>query len=75
VKAKQAKECNCIEQVNDQLKPYNTRVVRELSLNFTTGKSRMLLLIPTEKIDSKKRGHAKTVVAAHCPVCGKRIRA
>lgn len=64
------KPCDCLDEVDKQLAEFNTRVVRHLSMDLTTRKASMVFTIPTEKIDSSKRGKAKTLMARCCPVCG-----
>jgi hypothetical protein len=71
--SKKAYGCNCIQQVNKILAQHNTVLATELAFNFKTGKSRVVLPLPTCKIDTKIRGQAKRVFAAYCPVCGKKL--
>ena len=73
MKTKKQKGCTCIQQVNKQLEPHNTYIPTELLMNFKTGKCRNGLLVPTAKLDPKKRGNKKTVIAAHCPICGRKF--
>lgn len=73
--AKKATGCNCLEQVNEELLQHNTRLKRELMLNFKTGEATMTkqVFLATEKVDSKKkREPAKSVLASYCPFCGKK---
>lgn len=65
------KGCNCLEQLNKELAPYNTRLKTELIMDFKTGKCRVVLPLPTQKINSKLRQPAKTCFGSYCPVCGK----
>lgn len=65
-----SKVCTCVDKVNEKLKDYNTILSKTLILNFTTGKANTNISIATEKIDVKKRGKAKTVLATYCPFCG-----
>jgi hypothetical protein len=74
VKAKQTKECNCIGKLNKLLEPYNTYVPREQLMSCSTGDFRMVLMIPTAKLDSsKKRTPVKKVIANYCPLCGQKF--
>lgn len=72
-KRKSSQGCTCIDQANKQLAAYNTRIPREMAMNFKTGTARMVLCIPTEKIDPRKREPRRTVFASHCPICGKKL--
>jgi hypothetical protein len=65
----------CFEQVDEELRKHNTRLVRPVQVDFNHQpvRLRMHLALATEKIDRKKRHPAKTVVAAYCPFCGKKL--
>ncbi len=64
--------CDCVEQVNKSMEKYNTYIHREF-LFSRAGAVRMApLALPTRKIDSSKRGPAKTVFGIYCPICGKK---
>ena len=60
--------CNCITQVNEQLKEHNTRVVYTLPL-FNPDAPRRVFL-QTEKLDSKSRKKPMGLQASYCPFCG-----
>jgi len=66
--------CSCVDQVNEQLKKFNTVIVRELSFDFDTKQASMVLMVPTRKLDSDKRTKPKSVIASHCPFCGRKFR-
>ncbi len=63
--------CNCVEKVDAKLAEFNTKLCRSLALDFSTGEASTHISIATEKIDTKKRGPAKTVWVTYCPFCGK----
>lgn len=62
--------CSCAEQVNEQLKPYNTELDRSMSMSLKTGELSLAIRIATRKHDSKVRKPARTVIASFCPFCG-----
>ena len=57
------KTCKCETKINAALKEFNTCLSKTLTLNFTTGNSKSYISIATEKIDTKKRGTAKKLLA------------
>ncbi len=72
---KTGKSCNCLEQVQKQLKELNTEIVQGFQLNFATGKMKMSMpLIQVRKIDKKKRDMT-TIICSHCPFCGRKYPA
>jgi hypothetical protein len=58
--------CDCITQVNEQLKPSNTEL--DLAVIFMDLKSRFK--IATKKIDTKVRRGPATLIPTYCPICG-----
>jgi len=60
-------KCKCVEAVNEELAKHNTRLCEFISLS----KGATYIQIASEKIDTKKRGNAKQVLASFCPFCGK----
>ena len=60
--------CDCIKQVNEQLKGYNTRVVYTLPLFNPESPKRVFL--QTEKLDTKSRVKPMGLQASYCPFCG-----
>lgn len=66
--------CKCIEEVDKQLAAKNTRVQLKEALNMRSGTIREALMVPTEKINSRKRAGPINVFATFCPFCGNRIR-
>lgn len=63
--------CDCMKQINDELAQYNTRLDPVMALR--DGTLHMAgVRIETVKIDSKKRGRPKRLVASYCPFCGKK---
>lgn len=66
-------KCKCREQVDKELEQFNTRLERPLMLDWSSKDASVGLLISTTKIDPKKRGQKKSVLATHCPFCGKKL--
>lgn len=64
--AKKRKGCNCKKELSKVLAQHNTELESNLFDENT-------IFIATEKIESRKRGKAKSVIAAYCPFCGKKI--
>lgn len=61
--------CNCIQKTNKLLAERNTMLDTKMSINFETGKTRSVFMVPTKKINS--RGAKATLVRANfCPLCG-----
>lgn len=60
--------CDCIEKVNEQLRPYNTAIELATVIDFDTGKMSLKLEIPTVKI--KSRGTKLRLSPLFCPFCG-----
>ena len=58
--------CKCAMKLNEQLKPHNYRLTR----NMLEGDSAPML-IEIHKIETKKRTPSMSMVASHCPCCGK----
>jgi len=61
--------CNCVNTVNENLKPHNTK----LALGFSMTQDRTMftrLLIQTEKADKNSRVKTMSVTATFCPFCG-----
>lgn len=58
--------CDCIQQTNEMLKEHNIRLV---STMFAKPE---VVVIQTEKIDSKKRGRPPVMLASYCPFCGEK---
>jgi hypothetical protein len=61
--------CNCISKTNATLREHNT--VLALDMTFDEGgKLKLVLPVPTKKIDSRKRGPAIKLMSTFCPFCG-----
>lgn len=70
------KPCNCVEQMNKALEPFNTILTRGFSLTLTKPRKMELvspIYLETEKLDSSIRKPKKTVLATFCPFCGKKL--
>lgn len=71
---KPAKACECVEQVNEQLKERGAAITRLMQFDFTKGVAGMSPpVIAMHKIGShKSRKPLPTLCAAYCPFCGKK---
>jgi hypothetical protein len=67
---KKPKRCDCIKQVDERLKEHNTRLVKQCMFDMEGMNATVELAIPTEKIDRKIRGRAKSVGGNYCPFFG-----
>lgn len=68
-------KCTCIEQCNEQLKEKgeNTAIDVPLRINFATGTSYPpQCCIAVVKRDTKNRKKTITLLAAYCPMCGRK---
>lgn len=61
--------CECVDQINENLKPKNTRLSEVSMMNMTTGNVRQSLIIATERIERGKK-YVKYGVPSFCPFCG-----
>ena len=64
--------CNCIEMTNKSLEEYNTKL--DVTISLFPEVMVLGILVSTTKLDTKKGGEAKNIVATYCPFCGKRYR-
>ena len=62
--------CSCWDQVDQTLAEQNTRIGR--SFGGLTG--RHYIMIVSEKVDTKKRGKPRSIMASFCPFCGKKLK-
>lgn len=63
--------CNCIDQVNAQLRGSNAKLSQGLQIDFKTGKSSMSPpMLVAEKIDSKIKKRLPSLLCSFCPFCG-----
>lgn len=60
--------CGCIEKINERLKEFNT----EINVPFWSSSGFLAPFIETRKLDDKKRGKPRAVVASYCPLCGEK---
>ncbi len=65
-------QCKCMAEIDDHLKPHNTKL--SVSFTITRDLSGMdaLPMIMVEKIDTRKRQRVMNVVPTFCPFCGKK---
>ena len=61
--------CDCIEKLNELLKPRNTLINVSFDL---LGKMPMRTIISTVKYDDKNRMEERTIIATYCPFCGQK---
>ena len=61
--------CDCATQVNAELEPFNTELDLVFNL-FNTDLPHEMAQITTMKVDTKKRGKPKMMIATYCPFCG-----
>lgn len=73
---KATKGCDCLVQVQEQLKPHGIALETELFVNFTTGKGgvRGPLLRVKKRSDAPKGTKLRTLTCAYCPFCGKETK-
>lgn len=64
--------CKCIPAVNKTLAKSNARLKTSFRINFSTGKSSEILVLPLEKIE-KSRKPLPSLVCTFCPFCGKKL--
>lgn len=70
-KAAMAKACNCIDQVNDQLKPEGFRVRRCFTINVATQRAGMgPPELVVERCGKPSRKKIPSILCSFCPVCG-----
>jgi hypothetical protein len=69
--------CNCLEQVQEYLKPDNTQLRQDLmfSMKSMSAARSTRVFVETRKIDTKIKKAKKEVFAAYCPFCGKKYPA
>lgn len=60
--------CNCVNEIEKQLKPYNTGL--KLRIVLKSNRDNVRPEIGTYKLDSGKRGQPAVVMASFCPFCG-----
>lgn len=66
-------KCDCLEKVQEALKPKNCKLQTVLTMNFTTGRGSIVgPLLAVEKLD-KSRDRLPTVFPTYCPFCGVKV--
>jgi len=63
-------DCTCIDEMNAKLAEKNSKLQVTFSFSFNGEPSRVLPLIGTEKIETRKRGSACLAIPSFCPFCG-----
>jgi hypothetical protein len=59
--------CTCIQEVNEQLAKDNLQLSTTIPLRVGVPAR---IVIPVEKLDSKKKAHKITLTGSFCPFCG-----
>jgi len=62
--------CDCFTKVNRLLREHNTAVDLCDTINMKTGNFERRMVVPTKRIDTKKRKGPMRVFATYCPMCG-----
>lgn len=63
--------CDCIKEINEQLKPHNARIAAGVSLKDNTMQANYYVML--EKIDTAKRKPLPYMVMSYCPFCGEKL--
>lgn len=58
--------CKCVEAFDKQMKSRNTKV----SMALVLADNRMVPIIATSKVDTKKKGKPVHALSSYCPFCG-----
>jgi hypothetical protein len=66
-RCRMSKKHDCIERINEQLRPFNTAMA--MAIDFT-GRNRELIQVSTVKADSTNRKKPSAMFASYCPFCG-----
>jgi hypothetical protein len=68
--------CDCVEQMDEKLKPLNTRLGLTFHVRREAGKSRgemvSLPMLVTEIVEKKRGARPKLVIPTFCPFCGRK---
>ncbi len=62
--------CDCFTKVNRLLREHNTAIDLCDTINMKTGNFERRMIVPTARIDKKKRKGPIRVFATFCPMCG-----
>lgn len=70
--AKSEKSCDCVKQLNEQLKERNCAITQEMLFDFSKHVGEMSgPSIRLHKLESGKRGSVPVLFCRFCPFCGK----
>lgn len=62
--------CDCMNRVNEKLQPRNTKLSVAFCLSRDLGEMDTMIMIQTEKVDTKSRVKPTSVIPTFCPFCG-----
>lgn len=65
--------CDCIDQIDERLKPENSRLLRLWSINQSGGLAMETVALQTEKINVRNR-RKMGAMASYCPFCGEKYK-
>lgn len=65
--------CECIDKVDEQLKPEGLYLETISMLNMSTGKARETVFCNTQRL-VRSKAKRKKVVPTFCPFCGERLK-
>lgn len=64
--------CNCVSMVNRELVKHNTEISMVDTISMVTGQFERRMAVPTQRINTRKRGTPMKVFATFCPMCGEK---
>ena len=64
--------CKCVSLVNKKLAEHNTEICLIGTINPKNGRYEERMIVPTIKLNNRKRGNAMKVFASYCPMCGEK---
>ncbi|MET4341995.1 hypothetical protein [Bradyrhizobium sp. RT9a] len=64
--------CECLTKVNTSLRDRNTKLATGFIFTRDLAGMDCLPLVAVEKVDTRKRGRATSVIPTFCPFCGEK---
>lgn len=64
--------CSCFTKANKLLSEHNTAIDMADTISMKTGNFERRMMVPTTRIDTRKRKGPMKVVATYCPMCGEK---